>query len=123
MFAHSVAVPREPFGPSPPPLSSEPREYVVMSEVVVRVFLLACVIWPIFSSRVICERQSDGEVHPADTGVGVGMTAVGTGVRVGGRAATAEFVTGRNVSNKIGILNNSIILYQVFLEEDIGTPL
>jgi hypothetical protein len=38
-------------------------------------------------------------------------------MRVGGRSAVAEFARDMHVSNRTGILINSIILYQVFLKK------
>ena len=48
----------------------------------VKAFLFACVICPIFSSRVILERQSAVDVHAAGGGLDTGV-----GVAVGGLAA------------------------------------
>src|SRR5215469_15423533 len=67
MSAHWLAVPPSPNGP--PPLRSEPSRYVVISEVelpgLASALWSTCVIWPIFSSSVIFERQSAGELQPA----------------------------------------------------------
>src|SRR3954451_12755664 len=45
-------------GTDPPPLSSEPRKYVPMSDGRVIAWRSACVIWPTFSARVIRDNRS-----------------------------------------------------------------
>src|SRR6185436_7751518 len=74
MSAHCVAVPPAPLGPSPPPLRIYPRASVARSEVEVRAFLFAWVIWRIFSARVIIDKQFAGEVQAAACAEGPGST-------------------------------------------------
>jgi len=72
------------------------------------------------------DRQSAAELHPLDAGVAVGITAVGVGVFVGGRAANESFAEDAN-NVVITTINNmtpnparscDMICCLVFFEED-----
>jgi hypothetical protein len=88
-----------------------------MSEGVVNAFLFACVICPIFSSSVILERQSRGELQTIPDGVGDGLD----GVAVGGRPAASELVVIDITSIVMTIIGIAILrpARSAFLEENI----
>jgi hypothetical protein len=98
-----------------------------MSEGVVNAFLFACVICPIFSSRVILERQSAVDVQALPDGVGVGLE----GVAVGGLAAKEFVVVTEAKSIMTMTIGKAILniarspdtsLWVLFLEENMISP-
>src|SRR5882757_10435295 len=76
MFAQDVALLGE--GAEPPPDSSEPSPYAGMLAVVTAA-RSACVIWPIFSSRVIRESKSSTRVCTGSVGSRYGSPAACAG--------------------------------------------